>query len=93
MSSAGLNCLDSTDKETFVDLGYTLAGYDILKGYPMEPGHDPGFSKSIFKADYSIFHQTADCKYVHIINSRYSKISAIWVKRLQSASDTYVVAT
>ena len=38
-------------------------GYNILRGFPLAVGHDPGFTYPIFKADYSAGKQTADCRY------------------------------
>ena len=35
-------------------------GYNILKGYPLATGKDPGFVQSIFMADYSDNQFTAD---------------------------------
>ena len=49
-------------KRTFPSLGYSLRGYNILKGYPLAVGHDPGFTQPIFKADYSTLKQSADCR-------------------------------
>ena len=91
IATVALSCDDATDKETFIELGYTLAGYDILRGYPMEPGHDPGFAGSIFRADYTKFIQTADCKYVHISILNFRKHQLSGSKR--SASDTCAVVT
>ena len=50
-------------KKTFPDVDYAFLGYNILKGYPLAVGHDPGFTHPIFKVDYSDFRQTADCRY------------------------------
>ena len=50
-------------KRSFPDLDYALFGYDILKGYPLATGHDPGFTHPIFLADYTSGKQTADCRY------------------------------
>ena len=50
-------------KRTFPDLGYVFMGYNVLQGYPLAMGHDPGFSLPIFKADYSVLLQTPDCRY------------------------------
>ena len=40
-----------------------MFGYDLLRGYPLATGHDPGFTHPIFTADYSIKKQTSDCRY------------------------------
>nr|KAG5691857.1 hypothetical protein BaRGS_033461 [Batillaria attramentaria] len=50
-------------KQSFPDLDYALLGYNILLGYPLAVGHDPGFTLPIFAADYSAGHMTADCRY------------------------------
>ena len=51
-------------KKTFSDLDYSLLGYDILFGYPMANGRDPGFRHPIFRADFSKPKQTSDCRYI-----------------------------
>ena len=51
-------------KKTFSDLDYSLIGYDILFGYPLANGRDPGFRQPIFTANYSKPKQTADCRHV-----------------------------
>lgn len=48
---------------TFPDIDYAFFGYDILKGFPMAMGSDPGFTYPIFHADYSRKSHTADCRY------------------------------
>ena len=53
----------SGTKKTFPDIDYALFGYNILKGYPMAVGHDPGLTRPIFKADYRGKRHSADCKY------------------------------
>ncbi|KAK7471703.1 hypothetical protein BaRGS_00035676 [Batillaria attramentaria] len=50
-------------KRSFPDMDYALLGYNVLKGYPLAVGHDPGFTLPIFSADYSAGHMTADCRY------------------------------
>ena len=50
-------------KRSFPDMDYALLGYNILKGYPLAIGHDPGFALPIFSADYRAGGQTADCRY------------------------------
>lgn len=56
-------CQGSTFKLSFSDVDYALLGYNILRGYPLATGHDPGFTYPIFRADYSSGGQTADCRY------------------------------
>lgn len=46
---------------TFPDIDYARMGYDILKGFPLTPGHDPGLTQPIFAADYSDSLQSTDC--------------------------------
>lgn len=55
---------DTHWKQTFPDLDYSMLGYDILYGYPLANGRDPGFRHPVFRADYSKPSQTADCRYV-----------------------------
>ena len=50
-------------RETFTDIDYALLGYNILKGYPLEGGMDPGFAAPIFTSDYSGLGMSADCLY------------------------------
>ena len=50
-------------KRSFPDMDYALLGYNLLKGYPLAIGHDPGFTLPIFSADYRAGGQTADCRY------------------------------
>ncbi|CAG2258163.1 unnamed protein product [Mytilus edulis] len=56
-------CQGTQFKRTFPDVDYAFFGYNILKGYPLNIGHDPGFTLPIFKADYSEGLQTSDCRY------------------------------
>lgn len=56
-------CLDYEFKQTFPDLDYVFFGYNILKGYPLANGHDPGFTYPIFLTDYTQKRQTSDCRY------------------------------
>nr|KAG5704399.1 hypothetical protein BaRGS_031105 [Batillaria attramentaria] len=55
----GFNYAESSPAN-FPDMDYGLMGYDILKGFPLAIGHDPGFTLPIFLADYSGDLQTAD---------------------------------
>lgn len=50
-------------KQAFPNIGYALFGYNILRGFPLTPGHDPGFTYPIFKADYTKGLLSADCRY------------------------------
>ncbi|KAH3885872.1 hypothetical protein DPMN_009870 [Dreissena polymorpha] len=56
-------CQSSEFKQTFPDVDYALLGYNILKGFPLATGHDPGFTYPIFCHDYSSGGMTADCRY------------------------------
>ena len=56
-------CQDSHWKQSFPDLDYAFFGYDILKGYPLATGHDPGFTHPIFLSNYNSGGKTADCRY------------------------------
>ena len=56
-------CQDSHWKQSFPDLDYAFFGYDILKGYPLATGHDPGFTHPIFLSNYNSGGQTTDCRY------------------------------
>ena len=57
------DCYDGELKKTFPDVGYALFGYNIIRGYPLAEGRDPGFTRPIFKADYREKRQTPDCRY------------------------------
>ena len=63
MDSNWQDCRGSKYKKGFPDLDYVFYGYDILNGYPMSAGRDPGFTHPIFKANYSSLEQTTDCRY------------------------------
>ncbi|KAL3891914.1 hypothetical protein ACJMK2_004156 [Sinanodonta woodiana] len=56
------DCQDTGGKRTFPNLGYAFKGYNILKGFPLAVGPDPGFTYPIFRPDYSKGGQTADCR-------------------------------
>ncbi|XP_060559515.1 uncharacterized protein LOC132719697 isoform X2 [Ruditapes philippinarum] len=56
-------CQGTQYKVTFPDIDYALMGYNVLRGYPLATGHDPGFTLPIFTADYKNGVQTADCRY------------------------------
>ena len=55
---------DTLWKQTFPDLDYSLLAYDIIYGYPLANGRDPGFTHPIFTANYSKPKQTSDCRFV-----------------------------
>ncbi|XP_052065202.1 uncharacterized protein LOC127704995 [Mytilus californianus] len=57
------DCKATNFKQTFPDIDYAFFGYNILRGYPLSNGHDPGFTFPIFKTDYSEGKQTSDCRY------------------------------
>ncbi|XP_063398538.1 uncharacterized protein LOC134683277 [Mytilus trossulus] len=57
------DCKGTNFKLTFPDIDYAFFGYNILRGYPLSNGHDPGFTFPIFKTDYSEGKQTSDCRY------------------------------
>ncbi|KAK3103555.1 hypothetical protein FSP39_020136 [Pinctada imbricata] len=56
-------CQGPQFKRSFPNIDYSLLGYNILRGFPMATGHDPGFTKPIFSADYTNGIQTADCRF------------------------------
>lgn len=56
-------CQQAHWKRSFPDLDYAFFGYDVLKGYPLASGHDPGFTHPIFLSKYSSGKQTSDCRY------------------------------
>ena len=57
------DCYGPYLKTSFPDLDYALLGYNVLRGYPLANGHDPGFTLPIFDANYSKPHFTADCRF------------------------------
>ncbi|XP_060596103.1 uncharacterized protein LOC132750178, partial [Ruditapes philippinarum] len=56
-------CQGTHFKFSFPDIDYALMGYNILRGFPLATGHDPGFTYPIFAANYENGKQTADCRY------------------------------
>jgi len=56
-------CQTNHMKRSFPDIDYAMYGYNIMYGYPLATGHDPGLTYPIFVADYSGSRQTADCRY------------------------------
>ncbi|KAK7495008.1 hypothetical protein BaRGS_00013648 [Batillaria attramentaria] len=56
-------CHEPKLKRSFPDMDYALLGYNVLRGYPLAVGHDPGFTLPIFAADYSDGTMTADCRF------------------------------
>ena len=61
--SGDTSCSGSTKPKTFPDIDYALFGYNVIKGYPLAVGHDPGLTRPIFKSDYTDKKLTADCRY------------------------------
>lgn len=58
----GTDGCDLEKAETFPNIGYSLKGYNVIKGYPLADGRDPGFSRTVFAADYTSGKTTADCR-------------------------------
>ena len=56
------DCQSSGLKKTFPDIDYSFYGYNILKGYPLADGRDPGFTRPLFAYDFTKKHHTADCR-------------------------------
>ena len=57
------NCKKGSDPiPTFPNIEYSFYGYNILKGYPISDGVDPGFTRPIFAADFTSQRKTADCR-------------------------------
>ena len=57
---------DNCGKEaipSFPNIEYSFYGYNILKGYPLSEGVDPGFTQPIFKTDFTSAQHTSDCRY------------------------------
>ena len=57
------DCNGNSLKISFPDFDYALYGYNIMYGYPLALGRDPGLTHPIFHPDYSEKRQTADCHY------------------------------
>ena len=51
------------EPRSFPDIDYALFGYNILRGYPLAVGHDPGLTRPIFISDYTDEKLTADLRY------------------------------
>ena len=49
--------------KAFPDIDYALFGYNILRGYPLAIGHDPGLTRPVFIGDYTVKKLTADRRY------------------------------
>ena len=49
---------------SFPSIDYAFAGYDVVEGYPLSKGRDPGFRAPIFKADYLNGKSNGDCRYM-----------------------------
>ena len=56
-------CGEKGLKQSFPDVDYAFFGYNVLTGFPLAVGHDPGFTMPIFKADYSTGEQSGDCRF------------------------------
>lgn len=56
------DCQTGGLKKTFPDIDYSFYGYNILKGYPLADGRDPGFTRPLFAFDFSKGGHTADCR-------------------------------
>ena len=57
--------VSNTDfRKTFPNIDYAMLGYDIITGYHDSNSHDPGFTRPIFKADYSGNHFSSNCRYI-----------------------------
>ena len=57
---------DNRGKEaipSFASIEYSFYGYNILKGFPLSDGVDPGFTQPIFKTDFTSAQHTSDCRY------------------------------
>ena len=52
-----------TSPRTFPDIDYALFGYNIMRGYPLAIGHDPGLTRPIFQSDYSGRIMTSDDRF------------------------------
>eukprot|EP00112_Aurelia_sp_Birch-Aquarium-sp1_P022745 Seg652.2 transcript_id=Seg652.2/GoldUCD/mRNA.D3Y31 product="hypothetical protein" protein_id=Seg652.2/GoldUCD/D3Y31 len=57
------DCINTGARKTFPDIDYATFGYNIIRGFPLAIGHDPGLTRPIFKADYSDAKITSDCRY------------------------------
>ena len=58
-----MNCAGDNEPRSFPDIDYALFGYNIIRGYPLAVGHDPGLTRPIFNSDYTDKKLTADCRY------------------------------
>ena len=48
---------------SFPSIDYAFSGYDVVQGYPLSKGRDPGFKSAIFKANYENGKSNGDCRY------------------------------
>ena len=48
---------------SFPSIDYAFSGYDVVQGYPLSKGRDPGFKSAIFKANYKNGKSNGDCRY------------------------------
>ena len=56
------DCQGDGFKQTFPDIDYSFYGYNILKGFPLADGRDPGFTRPIFHSEFTQRRATADCR-------------------------------
>ena len=63
ISSSSDGCELEDGRKSFPDLDYAMFGYNVLRGYPLAVGHDPGLTHPIFRHDYNSGKHTADCRY------------------------------
>ena len=56
------DCQSAGMKKTFPDIDYSFYGYNILKGYPLADGRDPGFTRPLFEFNFKQGRHTADCR-------------------------------
>ena len=60
--SLGGHCGNINGIATFPNIDYSFYRYNILKGFPLSDGVDPGFTRAIFAGDFSDEHTTVDCR-------------------------------
>merc|ERR1719341_1997200 len=62
-----VDCMRPVMKRSFPDIDYAFYGYNVMRGYPLTAGRDPGFTHKLFAAvygDLEYYRQTADCRYM-----------------------------
>lgn len=62
MRNVPQDCEMNGARQTFPDIDYSFYGYNILKGYPLADGRDPGFTRPVFKSDFKERMMTSDCR-------------------------------